>query len=135
MSTLTYVTPAVKQTEKTNNQEIRQEKWSKVLKQLDDIVMIESNLMTDVIIISLPYKLNDIQNTINNYLFKTFDNTLSKLMLFSFDIIIDFLIPNKKFIANKLGLKLTTNNNKEEEKSNDNDHNDDKKWTATQHDK
>ena len=77
--------------------------WIKCLLWIDKDIMDQSiyDDSNKIIIISLPYKLEDIKQALNEFITTTFTQ---ESMLFCSDVIMQFIAPNKQFIQNTLNL-------------------------------
>ena len=103
------------------NADVSIDDWKDCLLKIDQDIL-RNNLYDEsdkVIIILLPYKINDIKQSLTQFISDSFDN---ESMLFCCDVIMEFIVYNKYYIHNKI------NNNK---KLKDNDPS---KWTNDNYD-
>ena len=95
--------------------------WKNVLLFIDADIMDIYDKANDIIIISLPYKLTDIKQAITEFICNNFND---ESLLSCFDIVLNYLNPNKKYIQWKANGDQKNKDNK-----------DSNKWSITKYDK
>eukprot|EP01083_Nonionella_stella_P179464 637278_1 len=100
--------------------DISQQEWLECLIQIDDFIVEMRHKSSDIVIISLPYKLHDIRTTMHQFVSQTFNN---ESLLYCCDIIINFIVPNNWIIQKKVDTNNANLSN-----------NDQGKWTKQKYD-